>query len=265
MKIFQKTIHFFPLILLCFFCQSVFSQLVINEFLASNDSIAADQDEEYDDWVELFNNGNDAIDLTGYYLSDSKNNLKKWQFPSASIEGQGYLIVWADGDEDQEGLHSSFKLSAGGESLILSLPDSTVIDSLSFGDQLTDISTGRIPNGTGDFISLPPSFNAENQIIINNTNDLENANISSIKVGPNPFSDQTQIQYTLGHQTNLKIQIYDNTGKLIFNFLNIPKSKGKHIVTWDGIGDQGGEVSDGQYLCVFEIEGFRTVENIIKI
>jgi spore coat protein CotH len=136
--------------------------VVINEFMADNDNIAADQDGEYDDWIELFNNGDQAVSLTGYCLSDAGDDLLQWVFPDTSIAAGGYLIIWADEDDTQSGLHANFKLSASGEAIYLSNSEGTLIDQVIFGPQVTDVSYGRYPNGTGTFVSMEPSFDAEN-------------------------------------------------------------------------------------------------------
>ena len=49
------------------------------------------------------------------YLSDNTSNPLKWQFPAGTtIVAGGYLLIWADDDGDSPGLHTNFKLSAGG-------------------------------------------------------------------------------------------------------------------------------------------------------
>ena len=95
----------------------------------------------------------------------------KWEFPAGSfIEGNGYLIIWADNDEDQDGLHASFKLSAAAESVFLVDADGNIIDEVSYFDQTADISYGRYPNGIGNFQIMEPTFNAENMGTTNTSN-----------------------------------------------------------------------------------------------
>jgi hypothetical protein len=144
------------------------SQVVINEFLASNGTGITDpQYGANSDWIELYNNGSAAVDLTGYYLSDNIINPTKWQIPEGTIIGsKSYLLLWADGKNN--GLHTNFSLSAAGESLILSSPSLAVLDSYTFSAQIRDISMGRMPNGTGDFVFYQqPSPGAANSADIN--------------------------------------------------------------------------------------------------
>ena len=96
--------------------------LVINELMASNDTIIRDPQGQYDDWIEIYNYGTDAIDLGGMYLTDNLSAPTKWQFPAnnstlTTIPAGGYLLVWADNDTADYGLHANFKLDAGGEEI----------------------------------------------------------------------------------------------------------------------------------------------------
>jgi len=126
--------------------------VVINEFMASNDATKADQDGDFDDWIEIYNKGTVAVDISGYQLSDDKSELGLFKFPNGtSIAPNSYLVVWADKDTDQEGYHADFKISASGETVYLSNSTSSILDSIEFGDQNADESFGRYPNGTGNY------------------------------------------------------------------------------------------------------------------
>ena len=124
------------------------SPVIINEILAANASTLADDQGEYDDWIELHNVTDQEVDLTGRYLSDEPHNPRKWAFPAGTkIPADGYLIVWADEDGGAPvGLHASFKLDKGGEELYLTDTDANfnaVLDSVIFGAQETDRAYGR--------------------------------------------------------------------------------------------------------------------------
>lgn len=137
--------------------------VAINELQASNSTTATDDDDQYDDWIELFNLTAAAVDLSGYYLTDKSDNITKWEFPAGTtIPANGYLIVWADGDLTQTGVHADFKLSASGEELYLYNPDQLLVDGVVFGEQTGETSYARIPNGTGDFQWGTPTFGTSN-------------------------------------------------------------------------------------------------------
>jgi PKD repeat protein len=130
----------------------------INEIMADNDTTIEDPDEAgaFEDWIELYNPGTASVDLSGFYLTDDAGNPTQWQFPAGStIAAGGYLIIWADGESEQGNNHASFKLSAGGESVLLYNTDgTTLIDSIEFGAQTTDVSYGRFPNGSSTLVVL---------------------------------------------------------------------------------------------------------------
>jgi len=74
--------------------------LRINEVMASNGSTIADEDGDYEDWIELYNAGETAVDLSGWGLSDNEGNPFKWVFPEgAAIRAESYLLVWASGKD----------------------------------------------------------------------------------------------------------------------------------------------------------------------
>jgi hypothetical protein len=141
------------------------SDIVLNELLPVNTSIVPDQNGEYDDWIELYNLSGSVKDISGYFLSDNKDHFSKWEFPSGtSIPGNGYLIVWADDDSAQVGLHTNFKLSSQGEEVLLSTPDGTLIDKVIYPGQTLELSFSRNPDGTGSFKWQIPTYNSSNNI-----------------------------------------------------------------------------------------------------
>lgn len=123
--------------------------LYINEIMASNSTTDLDQRGDDSDWLELFNAYNTAVDLKGYFLSDDISDLEKYELPNTlSIPAKGYLILWASGDKENYGNHLDFKLSSGGETLFLVDPDGlTIVDSVTFSKQRTNVSFGRKYDG----------------------------------------------------------------------------------------------------------------------
>ncbi|MBN2009165.1 CotH kinase family protein [candidate division KSB1 bacterium] len=122
------------------------AQLFINEFVASNDHTIHDEMGDYDDWIELYNASDSPINLSGYSMTDEFSEPTKWLFPDVNISPRGYLIVWADEELDQGDLHADFKIGAGGEELAI-FYNGNFIDSLTFGEQSTDVSYGRLTDG----------------------------------------------------------------------------------------------------------------------
>ncbi|MFH1118341.1 MAG: CotH kinase family protein [Bacteroidota bacterium] len=195
-----------------FFAQSTGTgKLSINEFLASNSTTMPDQDGEFDDWIEIYNHSADIVSLDSTYLSDSYSNLQKWKFPdNIVIQPNSFLIVWADEDITQTGLHTNYKLSASGEELVLSDFSNGIIDSISFGVQATDISMQRCPDATGNFVSETPTYYAPN-ICTTSVPDIPSED--ELLIYPVPFNDRLNIKS--GSMPICNIRIINLTGQTL--------------------------------------------------
>jgi hypothetical protein len=134
----------------------------INEVMASNDITILDVNNNSSDWVEIFNNTNSIVDLANYYLSDDKTNLTKFRFTNlanqVTIPANGYLIVWASGLSANGLNHTNWSISSAGESILLVSPNgTTIVDSLSFIKQRTDVSFGRLYNNIDSLVYFSPA------------------------------------------------------------------------------------------------------------
>ena len=70
------------------------SQIVINEGSNKNYQTIADEDGEYEDWIELYNAGTTAVDLFGYSLTDNSTTPTEWTFPHYTINPGEFLVVF---------------------------------------------------------------------------------------------------------------------------------------------------------------------------
>jgi hypothetical protein len=167
-------------------------EVVINEFLADNENGETDEAGEIEDWLELYNNTDQPINLLGLYLTDDPADRNKWGFPAnTSIPAHGFLMVWLDDDALQGPFHAGFKLSGDGETVMLTDGASLVLDSVAFGQQLPDVTFGRYPNGTGSFTFMPPTFNAVNSIGVSTS---EPNAAEKIRLYPNPVAGWLNIR-----------------------------------------------------------------------
>ena len=192
--------------------------LAINEFMASNDTTIADEFGEFDDWLEIHNYGEESLQLGGLYLSDNFNNPTKWAFPDTSIDAGGFMIVWTDDDSTQGPLHTTYKLSAGGEYIGIFDSDensNALIDGVEFGEQVTDQAIGRIPNGTGEFqlVEATPGSSNEPITSIFAIDDID----ISYSIGPNPTSQTISLISNEIMDRALHVYISDAFGRQVFN------------------------------------------------
>ncbi|MED5279657.1 MAG: chitobiase/beta-hexosaminidase C-terminal domain-containing protein, partial [Verrucomicrobiota bacterium] len=131
--------------------QAASPTVVINEFVAINDSGLRDKEGDFSDWLELHNYGTETVDLTGAALTDSRKRLAKWTFPEIKIEPGQYLVVFMSGKDRRSGdktLHANFALRGKGDYLGLIAGDGeTVIDEFApkYPDQKKDIAFGILP------------------------------------------------------------------------------------------------------------------------
>lgn len=239
---------------------SITAELVINEFMADNESAVADQDGEYDDWIELYNNSDIDINLLGYYLSDDAAEPDKWMFPDTIIAGGGYLIIWADKDTDQDGLHADIKLSASGESVVLSDNNLVLIDLTNYLQQKADTTTGRFVNGTGDFIEMLPTFGAENTDLLTGL-DVVNNNILTFDLKqnyPNPFTTVTNIDFVLTEKSNVTLSVYNMLGNNIATIVDAELPASNHSFSWDA-----SNVNGGLYFYSITVNGSTIIKKMI--
>ena len=157
--------------------------------MAINQSTITDSAGQYEDWIELYNNGSQAVDLSGYWLTDNAFNLRKWQMPAGTtILPNEYLIIWADEDGGQGDYHCNFKLSASGEDLLLINPSGQLVDEVVFGQQTADQGYARVPNGTGPFVIQDPTFGANNNLVRTSPHWMLPCDCSFIRIRPTAMS-----------------------------------------------------------------------------
>ncbi|MBC8385641.1 MAG: CotH kinase family protein, partial [Candidatus Cloacimonetes bacterium] len=222
------------------------SGIYINEFLASNNATISDENGEYDDWIEVYNDNVEPINMEGLFLSDDPSIPDKWQFPDIEIPAKDFIIIWADNEVDQGILHTNFNLSASGEYIGLYEMDGIVpIDSLSFDAQETDISYGKnIDDQMWQFFADPsPGF--PNTIIpVSNVfiNELMASNSGTIMDEFGEYEDWIEIYNANDHEINLEglslSDNPDNLGKWQFPDITIPAES--HLLIWaDNDPEQG--------------------------
>jgi hypothetical protein len=190
------------------------SDVVINELMPKNNVTATDEEGKYEDWIELYNNSASAVDLSGYYLSDDFTNPNKWTFPAGtSIAANGYLIVWCDQDTlATSGLHTNFKLTSGGETLILSNASGFSVNQVSYPEIESSSTYGRYPNGTGECMRMVPTHNASNSYSAIGVEELAETTFS---IYPNPASDHVYV--VTGEDQPVDFSLFDINGRLIYS------------------------------------------------
>ena len=192
------------------------TDIVINEFMADNETTILDPQGENEDWIELYNKSDQLVSLNGWYLTDDAMESTKWQFPDVSIEPNGYLLIWADEDIEDEGLHADIKLSKSGEYIGLYDDEQNLIDAYTFGEQKEDVTEGRYPNGDGEFDFLEPTPGSENKMPSSVEYDPIN---NGLYVYPNPATDYifVRISENIGLMNNNTLKVFNPFGEVVYS------------------------------------------------
>ncbi len=163
------------------------------------------------------------------------------------INPHGFITIWADQETISTGLHANFKLSTSGEQLMLSDGSTIVLDSLSFGAQLANVSMARCPDGVGNFsITLQQTYNGSNCI-----DGLTSHSNTQATCFPNPSNGLITINFRQGIQKN-NLLITNLVGDKILYFTSL---KNKETIDLSSL-------SNGMYFIVINNE--QTIKLLIN-
>jgi hypothetical protein len=199
----------------------------------SSNSSYTDDDGETNDWIEFYNPTDETINLKSWYLSDEKDDLKKWQFPDIQIKSGEFLIVFAsDKNKSSKFLHTNFKISSKGETLFLSNENEELTDEITIPLLLTDVSYGiSITNDAKVYYSDPtPGYqNSINEFLGITDSVLEFSHPGGIvddkvNLSINGIKEGETIRYTTDKSVpKIDSQKYDNP--IIINETKVIRAK----------------------------------------
>ena len=216
----------------------LFSTVCINEFQTTSDFGGID------DWVEIYNRGSEAFDLSGCFLSDQRSDNTKWTFPDGAVLEPGeFLVIY----EDVLGFSFS---SSGDDVIIFSASDSTTgLDFYDFSQQQADVSEGRYPDGVNSWTTFndptPGNPNTQPTDIEENENMLPSEFILSQNY-PNPFNPSTQISVSVPESGNYSLKVYNILGQEVATLLNSKINAGNHTFNFDA-----SNLTSGIYFYTF--------------
>ena len=162
----KRLILILPFVLVFFIIAN--AQVVINEYSASNLHSFVDAFGKTEDWIELYNMGDEAVDLSGYHLSDKENKPGKWEIPSGFIiPAKRHLVFSCSGRDGvyNNHPHTNFKLSQTkeNEGVLLSDPQENIINYFPLELTLVEHSRCRVSDGADEWaVSRSPSYGTSN-------------------------------------------------------------------------------------------------------
>jgi hypothetical protein len=199
-------------------------EVVINEVLPHTDP-------PLEDAIELYNTTGSAMDITGWFLSDSAVWPQKYEIPATVIPAGGYAVFYEYQFNDAGAQNTAFALnSVEGDEVYLTVGDGSgntirLVDAVSFDAGEIAVSMGRFPNGMGPVTALAsPTFGVSNPSNLADFRTGTGAENSAPKVGPvvineimyhppdkgNPLEDNTEDEYIELHNiTDDDVVLYD--------------------------------------------------------
>jgi len=197
--------------------QNAFSQnLVINEFMASNDNALPGPQGDYPDWIEIYNPTGSPVMLGGYYLADDLvDTSAMFQIPSTypdsvTVDPYSFILFYANKGDASSVLNLDFKLGSSGEQVGLWSPTMVVIDSITYGQQEADTSFGRTTDAGMSWVKFYPSTpmmsNNGGTISVPSNGDLNN---DSFEVYPNPATS------SVNFNKEVSVEIFNIAGQSV--------------------------------------------------
>ena len=117
---------YFLLFLLLLSLSAEAQTIKINEVVSSN-GLFFDEDGDTPDWFELFNTTAGPVNITGYSITDNKEDTAQWSFPELVLDSGQYLVIWASG-KDRKTIGYPKTLITQGDSLSYLIPTSNIAD-----------------------------------------------------------------------------------------------------------------------------------------
>jgi hypothetical protein len=263
------------------------NDIVINEIYYNDPP-----DFDADDWVELYNKGVIAIDLSGWILKD-EDAAHRFVIPSGIIiYPQEYLVLSRDTskfilaypDKDIPVGDFSFGLGSTGDYVRLFTADSILVDEVRYG--VTDPwPTAPNDNGTSMELASPDYDNSlainwvasssphgtpgEDNSMFTGIEEVDSKTLTAgcqlLQSYPNPFSSITTLRYEIPEQEWVKIAIVDLHGNIVNIVFEGETDPGIKEVCWDGCGPDGRQLPPGIYICILETRSSTNHHRMVKI
>ena len=231
------------------------AQVVVNEYSASNLNTFTDSFGKTEDWIELYNTSTEAMDLSGFHLSDKITKTQKWPIPEGTvIDGNGYLLFYCSGRDsvvNGSEYHTNFKLAQtkGTDRVIFADSEGVVIDDQELLLTMVEQSRLRAEDGSDDWkiarnptpgstnnnvtkydgLTATPTMSLEagfyqGMQMVEITNNEPNSVLRYTTNGdnPTPISSEYNSPINVTETTVIKAQAFSNnpdmlTGKMDFN------------------------------------------------
>ena len=125
--------------------------LLLSEVMPDNTITLPDGDEQFHDYIEVYNASDQPVELTRYGLTNDPQEPLKWQFPERVLQPGEVVLVFASGkghSADENELHAGFKINKAQDTIYLSSPAGVMIDTVEINGVENDTALIRAPDGS---------------------------------------------------------------------------------------------------------------------
>ena len=198
--------------------------LIVNELMAANVGEVLSPAINFDSWIELYNPGDEAVNLGGMYLSDDASNLKRWQMPRdiGSIPAKGYFVVWL-GSNDIKETQATFKLDCDGGTIYLSNAQGQLVTSQEYPEAISHTAWARTSDGGDTWGWTANATPGESNATAKFADKRLDAPVVSI--GSKLFTGSLSVKVDIPEGTTL---MYTTDGSLP----SAPKNAGEEVSPW---------------------------------
>ena len=199
------------------------------------------------DWIELYNPTDQALDATGFYLSDSASNAVKAKLPALTVPARGYLVVPLGPAADPAQGITAFSLSSAGEPLYLYDGELGLVDMLEVPPLQEGLVYARRDDGTFGYCGVPTPGAANNERAIQAEPFRTMAPSSPIHISEGLFRNRYSVIDAYGDRSDWVELV--NRSKSICSLAGYYLSDDRNDLTKWPLPDR--ELAPGEYLLVF--------------
>ena len=262
------------LFFITFILQTSLSQdLIINESMSKNNNAVYDEDGDTPDWIEIYNNSLNPINMGDYYLTDDSHIFTISD--GVVIESGGYLVLCRDSSDFSQFFPNvenyigevDFGFSNGGELLRLMDNDDGIVDYVSYDDSAPwplepdregmtlellnpSLNNNDAENWVSSDVALgtPGQQNSSYDALSNDIDEIIPSVFALHQNYPNPFNPTTSIEYDLPNDSYTVVTVFDVMGKHVKTLVDKNQSAGFKTIRWDAKNDEGEGVAAGMYI-----------------
>jgi hypothetical protein len=203
--------------------------LKINEIMPKNGVTSFDSFGNSSDWIEIYNNTNNAIQLSDYYISNDLTDKLMWQLPTKNLQPHEIVLIYCSNENVYApDYHTNFKLKNAPDTLGIFYKDGSTIELFSYKEMRADVSYGCKPDGSSSLVyfnGATPNATNNNSIGYNCILDTPTVSVLS-GFYPSPLSVNVshsvagvQLRYsTNGDAPNILDPVYTNALNLVSDY-----------------------------------------------